>query len=273
MSFDPEQFGKAMGEAIQRAVAPLRDEIEFLKAQLASIDRTPGKDGKDGADGKDGKSFTVDEAQPLIDQAVALIRENAEKAIEKAVAAIPVPKDGRDGIDGKDGKDGEKGEKGEDGTGMADLLIDRDGVLIATYTDGRMKSLGQVVGKDGKDGVDGKDGIGLDSFEIEYLPDTHEISIKAQAGIRTKEVRYPAGGIQGKGYWREGTKAAGGEAWVHDGSLWVAKADTTEKPSTQSETWFLAARKGRDGERGAKGKDATPVKPIDLSGGGDAGND
>ena len=274
MSFDPEQFGKAMGEAIQKAFAPLKAEIEALKVKLAALPAPEaGPAGKDGADGKDGKSFTLEDAQPLIEKAVALIREDAEKSIEKAVAAIPAPRDGRDGIDGKDGKDGEKGEQGEDGIGMADLLIDRDGALIATYTDGRMKSLGQVVGKDGKDGADGKDGIGLDSFEIEYLPDTHEISIKAQSGVRTKEVKYPAGGIQGKGYWREGIKAAGGEAWVHDGSLWVAKTATTEKPGTQSDAWFLAARKGRDGERGAKGKDGALAKPIDLSGGGNAGND
>jgi len=299
MSFDPELFGQAMGEAIRKAVEPLYAEIESLQRQLSVLEGLKdgkdgrdgkdgkdcdmeqvrsmveqavkaipapenGKDGKDGADGKDGKSITLDDVQPIIEKAVALICEDAEKAIEEYVKAIPTPKDGRDGRDGVDGKDG---KKGDDGTGMADLLIDRDGMLVATYTDGRMKSLGQVVGKDGTDGRDGKDGvdgIGLDNFELEYLPETHEIAIKAQAGIRVKEVRYPAGGIRPGGYWRQGGEAKAGEAWTHDGSLWVARKDTKATPSTQSDEWVLMARKGRDGERGPRGKDGSAPAPIKL---------
>ncbi len=41
--------------------------------------------------------------------------------------------------------------KPQDGVGLADALIDRDHVLVLTMTDGRAKSLGRVVGRDGKD--------------------------------------------------------------------------------------------------------------------------
>lgn len=265
MGFDPEAFGQAMGEAIRRAVEPLQARIADLEKQVACLPAPIN--GQDGAPGKDGKSITIEDVQPIIDRAVALICEEAEQAISEAVKAIPTPKDGKDGRDGKDGERGEKGDPGADGAGIADTLIDRGGALVVTYTDGRVKSLGQVVGgdgRDGKDGRDGVDGIGFDSFELEYLPETHEIAVKASAAGRAKEIRYPAGGIRPAGYWREGTKARAGDAWVHDGSGWVALRDTESKPSSKSDDWILMARRGRDGERGPKGGSGAPDAPVKL---------
>lgn len=340
--FDPEAFGRAMGETIRKAVEPLHAEIAALKSLLAerpdfsktiaeevkgqvaliaipkdgkdcdmeavkamvseavkAIPVVNGKDGSDGSNGKDGtngengKSVTIDEVAPLIDQAVKSIRADADETLQAAIKAIPVPKDGRDGTNGsdgrdgtsvtvkeleplikdavrnwteglpvpKDGKDGERGEKGVDGLGLAGAMIDRDGSLQITLTNGEVKSLGAVVGKDGTNGVDG---IGFESFELEYLPESHEIAVKASAAGRVKELRYPAGGIRPGNYWREGTKAKAAEAWVHDGSLWIATKDTSTKPETAGSDWIIAARKGRDGERGQKGLDGSPPAPIKL---------
>lgn len=252
MSFDPEMFGRAMGEAIRKSVEPLQAQIAELKSQIASLPSPiNGRDGVDGAPGRDGKDCDMAALKAMIDE---------------AVKAIPVVhgKDGLDGKDGSPGAPGERGEKGEDGAGVADLLIDRDGSLVATYTDGRMKSLGKVVGTDGRDGVDGKDGIGLESFDLDYLRESHEISIRAACAGRVKELRYPAGGIRPAGYWRDGSTAKAGEAWVHDGSLWIATKDSDVKPDTNSGNWIIAARKGRDGERGARGKDGAPPAPIPV---------
>lgn len=261
--FDPELFGQAMGEAIRKAVEPLQAEIATLKAQ---VEKNAEPYIVQGINGKDGASVTLDDVRPMLDDAVKGIRAEAVQAIETAIKAMPAPKDGRDGRDGVDGKDGAPGEKGADGAGVADLMVDRDGALVATLTDGRMKNLGVIVGKDGRDGVDGKDGIGLDSFDLEYLDETHEIRIKATCGDRVKEVRFPAGGIRLGGYWREGTKAQAGETWVHDGSTFIAKHPTTSKPDAKSEDWIIAARRGRDGERGQKGADGSPPAPIKLKG-------
>lgn len=298
--FDPEKFGAAMGEAIRNAVEPLHEEIARLKSQIEAMPRAAdgndgadgrdgrdGKDcdmdavkamvadflksipapanGKDGNDGKDGSSVTIDDVRPLLDEAIKSIREESREILDLAIKAIPAPKDGRDGRDGVDGKDGAPGEKGADGIGMAGAMIDRDGALQITTTNGEVKSLGVVVGSNGRDGADGKDGIGLDSFDIEYIAETHEIAIKASAAGRTKELRYPAGGIRPAGYWRDGTKAKAGEAWVHDGSLWIAMKETASKPATNAEGWIIAARKGRDGETVVKKIDNGPAKPINLS--------
>jgi hypothetical protein len=286
-----------MADLIEEAVAPLQRRIGELEAQLAkpidlssTVDRAvaeavaalpvakDGKDaepvdvgaviksvleqiptpaaGKDGADGKNGADCDMDAVHRRLDE---------------AVKALPVPKDGKDGAKGADGEDGINGErgldgaKGADGLGLAGAMIDRDGALQVTFTNGEVKNLGPVVGKDGAHGADGKDGLSLDAFDMEYLPESHEIAIKASAAGRTKELRYPAGGIRPAGYWREGTKAHAGEAWVHDGSLWIATKTTPTKPAT-GDDWIIAARKGRDGERGAKGIDGSPPAPIKLKG-------
>ncbi len=302
--FDPVKFGEAMGDAIRKAVEPLQQEIVRLKAQIAATplpangkdgadgqagrdgkdcdleavklmlealvktmpapaDGKDGQHGKDGVDGKDGTSITLDDVRPVLDGAINAMREESARVIDAAIKSIPVPKDGEPGKDGLRGVDGKPGEKGVDGVGVAGAMIDRDGNLMATLSNGEVKNLGPVVGKNGTDGVDG---VGFESFDLEYISETHEIAIKASAVGRVKELRYPAGGIRPAGYWREGTKAKAGEAWVHDGSTYYAKSDTSAKPDSKSDDWIIGARRGRDGERGEKGAPAELPKPILLGG-------
>lgn len=267
--FDPEAFGAAMADLIEEAVAPLQKRIADLESQLKGMpvpkdgkDGASGLNGEKGADGRDGKDGRdgVDGARGVDGMPGKDGRDGVDGA--KGLDGAP-GKDGRDGLDGahgKDGQPGKQGEKGADGVGLAGAMIDRDGALQITLTNGEVKNLGPVVGKDG---VDGRDGLSLDGFELEYLPESHEISLKATAAGRVKELRYPAGGIRPAGYWREGTKAQAGDAWVHDGSLWIATKSTTSKPVT-GDHWIIAARRGRDGERGAKGIDGSPPPPIKL---------
>lgn len=295
--FDPEAFGNAMGVLIRNAVEPLERSIAELRGKLAehvelslqveravsdAVSKLPtpkdGKDaepadvdaivkqvlaqlpapqnGQDGAPGENGKSVTIDDVRPFLEEALSTVRTAAANSIQEAIKAIPVPKDGKDGTNGNDGA---PGEKGADGLGLAGAMIDRDGALQITLTNGEVKSLGVVVGKDGTDGADG---LSLESFDMEYLADSHEVVLKAIAAGRTKEVRFPAGGIHLKGYWREGTRAKSGEAWVNDGSLWVAIKECQSKPGLNDDAWVIAARKGRDGENGraAKPVDTSPIK-------------
>lgn len=281
--FDPELFGQAMGEAIKDAVSPLIARIGELEKRLAerpavtdeikaaideAVKSIPApRDGKDAdpetveqmvraavsalPPPRDGTSITLEDVMPVIDESVKAIRADLYGHLDAAINSIPAPRDG------------------QDGAGIADLLIDREGVLVATFTDGRMKSLGKVVGTDGRDGADGKDGIGLESFEQEYLPETHEVRIKATCAGRVQETRYPAGGIRSAGYWRDGSSAKACEAWSCDGALWIARVATSAKPDAKSEDWILAARKGRDGERAQKPPEAAPAAPVKLKKDGD----
>jgi len=248
-----------MGAAIREAVAPLQKRIGELEVDL--------KKARDV-----DETLIAHRIEERVRMALApVVQKMAEDAAVEYLVEHPAPagvdgapgKDGAPGADGKAGANGVDGQKGADGLGLAGAMIDRDGALQITLTNGEVKSLGVVVGKDGSNGADG---LSLDGFEMEYLPESHEISVKATAAGRVKELRYPAGGIRPGGYWREGTKAQPNEAWVHDGSLWIAKTATAAKPESRSEDWIIAARKGRDGETVVKTINAGPPAPIKLQG-------
>lgn len=276
MSFDPEKFGEAMADLLERHCAPLRAEISQLRSELAQkanvsdipklpapielpdvaalvsdavksavAELPPAKNGKDcdmdvvastiknavaeavkaipkPKDGEDGKSLTVSDVEPLI-----------RDAVNKAVAAIPPAKDG---------------------LGVAGAMIDRDGALQITLSNGEVKNLGPVVGRDG---------ISLESFDLEYLPESHEVEIKARSGDRVKSVRYYAGGIRAAGYWRDGKSVKAGEAWSYGGNTWIATKDgTTETPQAGAKDWYLAARRGKDAETVVR--HIKPDQPIKL---------
>jgi hypothetical protein len=246
-----------------------------------------GERGEAGERGKDADPINLQDViaelfvAPEIKTVLALlVAEGVQEGIAKYFAAHPVRdgKDGRDGADGRDGKDGapgdrglqgERGEKGldgKDGAGIADLLIDREGALVATMTDGRMKSLGIVVGRNGENGKDGRDGLSVETFDRTYDPDTHEVVERWMAAGKSRTLRIPQGGIHHGGYWREGTRAKAAETWTHAGVAWIAKRDTSDKPDRGSADWEIFANKGRDGADGKNGRDLSPAPPIKLGG-------
>lgn len=49
--------------------------------------------------------------------------------------------------------------KGSEGRGIQSIILNEDGELILTYTDGEIVNLGKIKGENGKDGIDGKDGL------------------------------------------------------------------------------------------------------------------
>lgn len=248
---DPVEFGKAMANIVKEAVAPLLKRIEELEA------RQPLK-GEKGDAGKDAEPVDITAVvRDLLasDDLLSLV----ELRVKEEVAKIPAPKNGKDGAIGEKGERGERGEKGEpgkDGAGIQDLLIDRDGNLVATMTDGRTKSLGIVIGKDGAPGRDGKDGADFSDVTFEYDGE-RTLTIRGKGGEITKRLPIPID----RGYWREG-EFEKGDIVTEGGTAYIALRTTKVKPSTETkEDWRILARKGRDGKDGRNGIDKTaPVK-------------
>lgn len=240
------------------------DLTQEQKESLKGESGKDGIDGKDGRDGVDGKPFTFDDL--TAEQRALLKGEKGENGDALTFDDLTAEqreslkgKDGRDGVDGKDGRDGAdgksltfadltaeqiaslKGEPGRDGkdgergAGVASLLIDSSGVLHAIYSDGEDKALGQVVGQS------------LADFEMRYLDETHEIEIEASCAGVKKSLRYPAGGMRAKGYWREGVEAQAGDVYACGGNSWVAKTATKARPDYKSGDWIVLAQRGRDG--------------------------
>lgn len=280
---------KGAAPAIQawfaEAVAPLVDQVKSLELQLAELRNQPRP--------LDGKSVTAADVQPLLEELVG-------KQVQEAVAALPAAKDGRDGLDGKDGAAGEKGEPGKDGrdgvdgkdgaagekgepgkdgrdgvdgkdgvagekgVGFADVMLDRGGELVVSFTDGRHKSVGVVVGrdgaagaagKDGEAGKDGRDGFGFEDLALEYDGE-RSIVLRFTRGELVKEFPLRFALPLYRDVYEEGASYLKGDMVTWAGSLWHCNADTSDKPGMGNKNWRLAAKRGRDGK-----------EPVKLGGG------
>lgn len=152
-------------EQIVEAVLSCSDGIQDAVAKHLALNPPPagrnGIDGKDGAAGENG--IDGKDADPID-------YDGIQKFVTDRISIIPVPKDGRDGIDGNDAdpidydgihkfvveriaeipvpKDGKNGIDGKNGVGLTGGLIDRSGALVVTLSDGTVRDLGCVVGKD-----------------------------------------------------------------------------------------------------------------------------
>lgn len=173
-----------------------------------------------------GKSVTVDDVRPLI-----------REEVSAAVAALPVPKDGRDGIDGKDG------------IGLAGFFLDKDFNVVATTSDGTVHNLGCVKGEKGdpgRDGKDGMDGVSMSHFDTE-MKDERTIVFKFvrdDSIVEMHEFSFPV--LIDRGVWTERVYQKG-DCVTWGGSLWICQRETSAKPDSPDSGWRLAVKKGRDG--------------------------
>jgi len=177
---------------------------------------------------ENGKSVTLDDVRPMIEEAVA-----------KAVSALPSPKDG---------------------VGVAGAIIDRDGALILTLTDGSTKNLGPVVGRDADiaafearikelvDAIprprDGRDGLGFDDLDL--IEDDRGMVLRFARDDVVKDFVLPV--VIDRGVYREGVTFLKGSGVTWGGSFWIAQRDTFTKPDAPDSGWRLAVKKGQNGK-------------------------
>lgn len=258
--FDGKAFGENLVEIVKayvdEAYAPLlreteglRDQVRGLKEQVRGLAARSPEKGVDGRDGRDGADADMD-----------ALRAHCEALI----AALPKPENGKDGRAGADGQDGPRGEPGSsgrdgkdgaDGVGLAGAIIDRDGVLNLTLSNGEVKALGRVEGRDGRDGERGEAGFGLDDFDARLMSDgrTVELSFKRGdvaivRGLALPTMIYRGVYTDGRAYEKGDTVTWAGSLWHCEGAAGEPMAGTTEKPGEGSKAWTLAAKRGRDGK-------------------------
>lgn len=134
----------------------------------------------------------------------------------------------------------------KDGVGLAGAMIDRDNCLLVTLTNGEVKNLGPVVGKDG---------MGFDDLTVEHDGEG-AVTLKFSRGGIVKEFPLRFAIPTYKGYYREGAKAEAGQIFTHKGNAWIAIKDTASEPQRErKDEWQIFAAKGNDGR---DGKDLLP---------------
>lgn len=205
----------------------------------------PPKDGKDGedADPVDVSSIARDAAQLVRAEIVSEIEKRLpdesrlsaaiDAAVKKHLADNP-PAAGKDGV------------------GLASMMIDRAGDLVATMTDGKSANLGPVVGKDG---------LGFDDIDVIY-DGRRNFTIRFVRGSQVVERSFRVPTVIDCGYWRDGMQAKAGDGYTHDGTWWICVKDTDSRPTIGSDDWRIGARKGRDGRDGEKM--VVPADPVSL---------
>lgn len=226
-------LAKQMAVIVREATAPLLAKIAELESRqllrgekgdpgdrgepgergLPGEKGAPGKDGLDGRDAEVSFDDIIKAVEVVHERMVAKymldLERRANDTLQKAIEKLPPPKEGPPGPKGDPGQPGEKGAPGPAG----------------------------------------KDGLSVEHLEREYDPATHEIveTWRVPGSEVVKSLRYSAGGVRYRGYWKAGVTAKAGEAWTEKGTMWVALKDTSAQPVDGSPDWSVGARKGRDG--------------------------
>lgn len=268
-------IGATIGEEVAKAVAALpapkdgKDaDPEVIKAEVATAVAAAVAALPPAAPGEPGKSVTVDDVAPMLNEAVS-------REVEKAVAALPPAEPGRPGEPGKSvtaddvrpliEAEVEKAMSAipapKDGINLAGAVIDRDGNLVLTLSDGKTVPLGRVVGKDADETAiaklieaeiakfprpkDGLDGLGFDDLTVEHDGE-RGIVLRFVRGEQVKEFRAHLPVMLYRGVFNDGHTYERGDTVTWGGHLWHCNEETRDKPGT-SKSWTLAAKRGRDG--------------------------
>lgn len=171
------------------------------------------------------KAIPVPEASEPIAPDMKAIGEMIREGIAEAIKSIPTPKNG------------------EPGVGLASGLIDRDGALVLTLSDGKTLNLGQVVGKDGDPGKT----FTLDDFDIVQYPDRRTFKFCFTRGEVMHSFEFALPTPIYRGVFKDGGAYEIGDMVTWAGSMWHCDKDTSEKPGA-SDAWSLAVKKGQNGK-------------------------
>jgi len=271
---DAKTFGQELAEIVKGQLAPILSRMEALEKRFDALP-TP-RDGKD-ADLGEVRQIIAEEVTGLKNAVEAIelpalpdIPAMVAEEVQKAVAAIPAPQDGKsvtvEDVTPLIASEVEKRVKelptpkdGKDGVGLAGAIIDRAGELVVTLTNGETRNLGPVVGKDGAPGKDGADGFGFDDLDASYDGEK-TVTLKFTKGERVKEFAFTLPVVIDRGIFSEGKTYVAGDGVTWGGSFWIAQKDTSSKPGEGGD-WRLSVKKGRDGRDGVV-KEAKPVEPV-----------
>lgn len=253
-------------ESISNAVKQVSEKYDARILELEEVIKSIPAPEK----GDKGDSVTIDDVKPLVDEAVKGIDlSHLEQMIQDAIDAIPEVKDGVDGKDGENGKDGKDGADGRDGTDGKDGKDGVDG--LSPTADEVAKSMEHIFAKWAFDferkadavlekaidrmpkPKDGRDAIDIDGFDMVLGDDDRTVTVSLKRGetIIEKSIKVP--NIIDKGVFKHNQEYEKGDAVTFGGCLWICQEKTSKnEPSSASDVWRLAVKRGRDGREVVK---------------------
>ena len=166
------------------------------------------------------------------------IAQLVAQEVAKAVAAMPVPRDGLDGEKGDRGRDGRDGTDGRDGKDATD-------------------------GRNGTDGKDGRDALNVEAFAAELHEDGRTVIFNLSSGGKEYRSQVVLAVPIDRGVYKAGQEYHRGDVVSWDGSGWIAQQTTSDKPGA-SEGWRLAIKRGRDGKDAKVVETPLPREPVRL---------
>jgi hypothetical protein len=267
LPFDHKFFASEMAGMVKeytaRAMAPVLTRMDAIEQRLGSLPVPKDADPAEVAGivflSLEKRLSEVDarmEALPAPKVTPEELAPLIAESVSKAVSALPRAKDGEPGLAGPAGP---AGAAGRDGINIAGVMIDRQGELVVTLSNGEQKSLGCVIGRDGTDGApgkDGADGFGFEDIDCSYDGD-RKLLLSFALGDRTKQFEFDLPIIVYRGVYKSGEAYKAGDSVTWGGSLWIARKDTAAEPETKeaNNDWQLGAKRGREGKPGKNGKD------------------
>jgi hypothetical protein len=272
---DPIDLGAVVEELLPALAPRVQEAVAEAVAGIPIPEPIPGEKGEAGKDADPVElSAVIEELVPAL---APTIEEQVAKAVDlkaicemlmpllkpvilevakELVAQIPAPKDGEDAVITDDMLDiaaakyfaihpPERGRDGRD--------ITNEDVRSAV----KLHMLENPV-QDGKDGIDG---ISFTDMEAVYDGE-RTVTLRFTKGDVVKEFPIHISTIIYRGTYKHATEYQEGDIVTWDGSMWVAKKDTSAMPLSGHD-WTLAVKRGQNGkdgksiqgEQGPKGKD------------------
>ena len=133
-----------------------RQMMSVPYALYAETSNNPGPQGPAGADGLGISQININSLGDLIVTYTDGNTSNVGNVLGPQGIIGPQGVPGNTGAAGQDGVDG---QPGIDGLGITSVLVDSNGDLILTFTDGSTQNAGYIVGPIGPPGSDGIDGV------------------------------------------------------------------------------------------------------------------
>jgi hypothetical protein len=220
-----------------------------------------GEKGEQGETGKDGTSVTPEEVAPLLEQLVSKkmkavvstqneesfskdqVQRLVDKAVQKALQALPEPSDGAPGRDAA----------ALEILPAIELQKSYPRGTYATHAGGLWRSFETTLGLKGWECV--VEGI-AEIFLKKLEPRLFQLRLRRSSGsVQTYDLPVPL--MRYRGLFVDGAYEPGDTVtWA--GNLWHCDEATADKPGElNSHGWTLCVKKGRDGIDGKDGKDFT----------------